>query len=735
MSNISSIYNSVTRMTGLSGIDVDGIVQQLMQVERAKVDKVSQDRQVLLWKQEQYREITSALQSFNDLYFNSLKPATDMRSSAIYNAFAVKYDGVDSNPYFSAVGGSGAKAGSYTIKDIKTALAAKITGTAATSGLTGGSLTSADVGDIDALLNNNRFYAEFNGVKKEIVLDDSVSDITGLMNDLQNKLDSAFGAGKITVGVNVDKLTFATSNTNTLKLSNTINGGYSSIFGADLSKGITPTVKNNTFKISLGSDTREFALEPGMTYANTDAVAAAIQSMVDDNATGFGPGKITVKNVNNKIVLESTDSAVSVSASAAENDGLASIGFDGANTANKLNLDADIYKIRSSFLNQLTLTADENDNDINFVINGQTFSFNSANTSISDIISQVNSNTDAGVKMSYDSLNDKFSLESTTTGATAKIVASGGFLDALSLTTAGVSGRDASMVYNDGVNGDQVITRSTNSFAVNGITFNLKKDNAGSVNLSVESDPTKAVDLIKGFVDKYNEILDKINTKLSEDRNYDYLPLTDTQKEGMSDDEIKLWEDKAKSGLLANDSLLRSIAAGMRNALLDKVEGTGVSLASIGIKSSSWQDKGKLHVDETVLKKALAENPDQVFSLFTKQSDKTYYQAGTDPTARKERYSENGLIYRLSDVIQDNIRTNTVNSHRGALLEKAGVIGDRSQFSNTLYDQISDYDDRISELNDELAAKEDSYYNQFSRLETLISQMNNQSNWLAQQFA
>lgn len=736
--NVSSVYNSITRMTGLSGLDVDGMVSQLMQIERAKVDKVSQDRQLLVWKQDQYREITSALQSLTNDYFNSLKPLTDMRSAAIYNAFAVKYNDADSNPYFTATAGSGAISGDYTIKNIITAQTAKKTGTTAAGDVIGGSISADDIAAISSGVANNKIFVEFNGVKKEITIDENVSNITELMNDLQSKLDSTFGDSRITVGVNVDKLTFTTSYTNTLTLSDTVNGGYSAIFGKDLSKGISPTAQNNKFNITLGAETKEFSLNADTNYANTDAVVSAIQSMVDDSVNGFGPGKVVVKNVNNKVVLESVDTAVSVSASAVNNDGLASIGFDSANKSNKIDLRANIYDIRNSFSTALSLTADDKDNDISFVINGQTFSFNSATTSISDIMSQVNSNSDAGVRMSYDSLNNNFVLETKTTGVTAKITSSdvsGGLLGSLSLTTAGISGNDASITFNDGKNGDQVITRSTNSFTVSGITFNLKKDFTDSVNMSVDSDPSKAVELIKGFVDKYNEVLDKVNAKLGETREYSYLPLTDTQKEAMSDDDIKAWEDKAKSGLLAGDNILRSIVTDMRNALTDSVQGSGITLASIGIKSSSWTDKGKLYVDENKLKNALADSPDQVFSLFTKQSDKSYTQAVSDPAASSERYKENGLIYRLNDIIQDNIRTNTMNSHRGALLEKAGAVGDRSEYSNSLYNQISDYDDRISEMNDELTTKENSYYDQFSKLETLISQMNSQSSWLAQQFA
>jgi flagellar hook-associated protein 2 len=202
----------------------------------------------------------------------------------------------------------------------------------------------------------------------------------------------------------------------------------------------------------------------------------------------------------------------------------------------------------------------------------------------------------------------------------------------------------------------------------------------------------------------------------------------------MTEDEIKRWEEKAKSGLLGGDSLLRAIVTELRNAVISNVEGAGLTLADIGIKSNSWVDKGKLYVDEEKLKKALAENPTGVFELFTRQSDVSYNSAVGNASARNERFRESGLIYRFYDVIQDNIRTITIGGHRGALLEKAGMAGDRSVFSNTLYHQIAEYDKKIAELNDELIEKENRYYIQFAQLEKLINDMNAQSTWLSQQF-
>jgi flagellar hook-associated protein 2 len=735
MSYINTYYNSVTRMTGLSGLDVDGLVFQLMQVERLKVDSVSKSRQLLVWKQEQYREIISAIQDFSNEYFNTLKPATDMRNSSIYNAFTVKYNGLDTNPYFTASAGSGAKAGDYTIKNIVTAKAARVNGSVAAGSLLGSALTSDKISRISSTAGNNVFAVEFNGVKRNIVLSGGFTNIDDLKADLQNKLDEAFGSGKITVEAAGNRLSLETSSTNTLKVSNTMNEGYKAIFNSDLGSGITLTGQNNKFRIALGSEQKEFELTPGEVYADADALAQVIQTLVDDAEFGFGEDKITVKVENNKIVLESTDPNVSVSASAAENRGLEAIGLDGPHRSNKLDLDANIYDIRDSFA--IPLTIDEQNTEISFVINDQTFSFDSRTTSMNKIMSTVNSNAAAGVRMSYDSLNGKFVLESRETGVTTRINAadsSGGLLASLSLTAENVTGSDASITYDDGINGEQVITRSTNSFNINGIVFNLKKDFEGAAELSVTSDPTKAVELIKGFVEKYNELLDKINTKLAEKREYAYEPLTDEQKDAMTEDEIKRWEEKAKSGLLGGDSLLRAIVTELRNAVISNVEGAGLTLADIGIKSNSWVDKGKLYVDEEKLKKALAENPTGVFELFTRQSDVSYNSAVGNASARNERFRESGLIYRFYDVIQDNIRTITIGGHRGALLEKAGMTGDRSVFNNTLYQQIADYDRKIAELNDELIMKENRYYIQFAQLEKLISEMNNQSMWLAQQF-
>jgi len=640
---INPIYNSTTRMTGLSGLDTESMVASLMQLEQAKLDKETRSKDLLVMKQEVYREVTTALKGFLDTYFNTTNASKDMRRPSAYNAYGITYGGEKTSAYFSAVAGSGTNAGSYTISNIVMAKAAKVSGIDVSGEIAGSALTTDAISTISSSENNNKISVTFNGTTKEIVLDDSPADadINTLRTDLQDKLNTAFGTGKITVGIDSDKLTFDTESTNSLSF-----------------------------------------------------------------------------------------------AAVAGNTGLASIGLEGQNTSNKISTSANIFDINSNFATALSLTG--TDGDISFTINGQSFSFNSATTSLNDIMSEVNANKEANVTMRYDSLNNKFSLESDTTGAVATITASdgsGGLLSALSITAVGVAGTDASMTYNDGENGEQVITRSSNSFSINGIAFDLKKDYAGSVEVAVESDPKNAIDLVKGFVEKYNEVLDLINSKLSERRDYNYEPLIESDRDAMSEDEVKKWDEKVKTGLLANDSVLRSIATNLRNAMAEAVDGTGLSLSAIGIRSTAWTDKGKLSIDEEKLRSALSENPERVISMFTKQSDVLYNTASTDPAARAERRSENGVIFRLYDVIQDNIRTTTVNNRKGALLEKAGIPGDRSATNNDLFKQIKSYEDKIDRMTLDYYDMEDHYYSQFAVLEKLINDMNSQSSWLSQFFA
>jgi flagellar hook-associated protein 2 len=136
------------------------------------------------------------------------------------------------------------------------------------------------------------------------------------------------------------------------------------------------------------------------------------------------------------------------------------------------------------------------------------------------------------------------------------------------------------------------------------------------------------------------------------------------------------------------------------------------SLASIGITSKSYLDKGKLYVDETKLRAAIQADPDGVQKLFN-QSDTT--SNGT-----------NGLVNKLSDHFSQVVKQ---------LTDKAGAVGNSQYDQSTIGKLLGNIQTSITNLNDKLNAKENQYYKQFSAMETAMSKFNSQSSWLAQQLS
>ncbi len=103
-------------------------------------------------------------------------------------------------------------------------------------------------------------------------------------------------------------------------------------------------------------------------------------------------------------------------------------------------------------------------------------------------------------------------------------------------------------------------------------------------------------------------------------------------------------------------------------------------------------------------------------------------------SGRIARYNEEGLAYRLSDIINDAVRTSRDrDGNKGTLIEKAGLVGDASETTNIFYKIMSHETRDISEMKKKLTAKEDSYYKKFTNMEEVISRMSAQSNWIAQQ--
>nr|NLJ03238.1 flagellar filament capping protein FliD [Bacillota bacterium] len=252
---------------------------------------------------------------------------------------------------------------------------------------------------------------------------------------------------------------------------------------------------------------------------------------------------------------------------------------------------------------------------------------------------------------------------------------------------------------------------SSNSFDLNGVTVNLLEAKEGvTVRVEVRHDVDAVVDKIKEFVNMYNELVDELNSALREEVYRDFPPLTDEQRAELSDKEIEMWEEKAKSGLLRSDSIVSGILSEMRLALAAAVQGEegSISLADIGITTGSWYEYGRLNINESKLRAAVEENPDAVQRLFTSEGEAT---------------SGKGIARRLEDVLDKGMARLTQTAG------KATDVYDKSFYG----ERIREYESRLSAMEERLLRYEETQWRKFTAMERVLGQLYAQSDWLTQQ--
>ena len=336
--------------------------------------------------------------------------------------------------------------------------------------------------------------------------------------------------------------------------------------------------------------------------------------------------------------------------------------------------------------------------------------------SLNSILTKITNHKEAGVRAFYDVQSDRVIMERTSAGEfnpggpEIEFVADENdfnfFADIFGLDSEKEQGgTDAVFEYN-GIE----LTSKTNTTTLNGITFTFN-DITERTNINITNDTEAAFDNIKDFVDKYNELIDKINGKVTEEHHRDYPPLTSEQMADMSDREIEMWEEKARSGLLRRDPILTNALSQMRQAWTGRVANDGAysHLSQIGISTTAnYMDGGKLEINENKLRTALQEDSDAVYKLFSNNVEGT----------------ERGLINRLEDAIDRT--TDRINHQAGRTTQQP------HQYA--LGRRLAGMDDRIEVFKRRLQQTEDRYWKQFSAMESAIQRMNEQSNYLFSQF-
>lgn len=362
---------------------------------------------------------------------------------------------------------------------------------------------------------------------------------------------------------------------------------------------------------------------------------------------------------------------------------------------------------------------------------------------VDKVIANINAKSDiTGIKASFFDGNGSIVLTTVATGASANIKIDSvsdtnnnfGIVDGSTDTTlpnfapgtySGGKDVDPGNVTINGV----ILSINSNSFIYDGIKIDLKSVVNGSVSIQTANDTQGVFDSIKTFVDKYNGIIDDLNKKIVEKKYRDFPPLLDDQKKDMKDNDIKLWEDKARSGLLNNDSTISGFLVQLRNSLAEAVggiadAGSPKTLSDIGITTSkSYSDHGKLVLDETKLKSVLGSNLEGVKTLFTKISTLGEYKDTT--VTSQAKHDDSGFGWRIYD---------RINSTIAGLASIAGSPTSSYVDTNSLMaKQLKSINQNLDNEQDRIMRYENNLYKKFADMETALTKLNSQSSWLSQQ--
>ena len=792
----SSLGNTALRGFGglASGIDRDALIEQMTARTTSKITSKKQAMTKLEWKRDAYRSISNKIIDLQDNYL-SYSATKSLKNSDFFAKNQVSVQGdPDYTKYISATGNAdtasrvsvlgvnklatsatlisgekktdsaitlgGISASDFSNKEIKTS---NLSGTKLTFGTY--SITDKKFTEEATFTFPTSYEKKLDNGKTETVTIDYTASSDKIVEQLNEALDSQGFLGKdgksgIKFTLNGDQiqisqtpsitdkgksyvirgtssalksLGFNSGNMNQDEIDNGIslkefNDHTSSFEAAAITKQpLSGYLKGKSISVSYGGQTKNIELIGDKEeIKDFKAFKDSLQNKLDKP---FGSGKVTVaEGQNGSLTFTAKDNKQTLQISADSKELQNALGIT-STQSNKISTGSSLWENRVKLgLGKYDTKEKLNDALKNFTVNGAKIDNITADTTVDGLLTAINNNKDAGVTATYLGSENKFVLSSNEKGEGRKITLGADpkdTTDAANLIFGGVSqdGTDGEMsiLYN-GV--QTTITSSSNTFSIDGLdiratnTFNTGSATAeGGVSFTASADTEKVTETVKKFIEAYNAMIDEVRTQATTRPDSNYKPLTEDQKNEMNENSIKNWENKAKEGILFNSSALKDLDNATQG-IFSSMMMNGVSyddLEKIGISfSDDYTAGGKIVFDEEKFKTAMDSDPEKVSDLFTGTHGIVNTIDSTLSTYATRYASKNGNSY-------------------GVLIEEAGSEKlSLTLTNNSIYKELKDMQETITNLQSQLSTEQDRYISQFTQMERLINQMNSQSSYLSQ---
>lgn len=743
------------RMSGLSsGLDTEAIVGALMSAQSLKKTKVERQKTKLEWKQTKWAELNTKLLKLYNEHVSKLQ---------LQSSYMTKKTSVSDSTKASITANNKAANGSYSLEIKNIATSQHLTGAKINADSVEAKLTEID----PSLLNKEITITNGDKTKKfAVTADTTIKDFTnalgeaGLAANFDTKQKRFFISSKDSGLENAFSIT--TSGISSAEVSgrdalrNAV--GYSGMSAAN--KKIVDEAMDQLQNSGVGTEAYNKALDALSKAAydtKKEAANTAATTYMKAKLYGENYGSYKTKaeeslksnyfnddgTVKETLTKKYGDEFDRFTQEEKEKLGVESMSKeDYIDWKAKKDLDAEVNKKADADTTSFVNTKISTDSDVKLDVDAAAFAgkttadvealaavakekyytsgvqgFDGTTTFTEDSVKAAvaaEANNYASITDRYETLSGSalsgLGLADVTVSADGKVSVNGGANDSSNSTIpsgmALIAASDSKII----LNGAEM-TSSSSVVSANGLEISLtgltKKDEP--ITFSITNDVDSVYNSVKSFLKDYNEIMKEMNTLLDADSAKGYEPLTSEQKKEMSDDDIKLWEDKIKGSLFRNDSTLSGIVSGMRSAMMGQVtyEGKSYSLASFGIMTSTdYLEGGLLHIygdkEDSVyadrddkLKKALSEDPDAVINVLT------------------------GIFSNLKDTMSKKMAGNKMSS---ALTFYNDI---------KMKEDLKQYEKDIKSWEDRLASMEDAYYKKFTAMETALAKLQSQQNSLA----
>lgn len=659
------------RVTGMmSGLDTESIIQQLVAARQTKVDSLKKKQTTLDWKQEAWKDLNSKIYK---LYTGTL---SNLRWTSSY---AKKTTTVSNSNLVSVITKDTAMDSVQSLKINKLAKAGYLTG-AEVKGTNGKKLSSSSkVVESLGIDEGSKFEVSTNGKKTEITIDKDTT-INSLVNQLKSAgVNANFDAGQQRFYIGASALGEDADFT--------IIGSNSK--GTDALNKLGILIYDEKTKKAYG----EYA------DANFDAEALK-KSRVDARAAAFVAERNSLTEENTELKDRVSECVEAYNQEYGQSAGC-DLGNDSERSARKTFLEGEIADLEAK-----ETLSDEEQSTLNHhkaemsYINGY-----------ADLQKDIKANDDRiGVINSYinedgtatTKLEDEVKDE-----VTQKIdEASRIYNNFDSMTGSAGANKQIGQRAEIELNGVKYFSES-NTLDINGLTITCNGETAPNevITLTTKNDTSGIYDMIKSFIKEYSALINEMDKLYNAESAKGYEPLTDDEKEAMSESEIEKWESKIKDSLLRRDSTLSSVSGAMKEIMMSgfEVGGKKMYLYDFGIETMGYfnaadNEKNAYHI-----------YGDEDDDAFKNETNKLMAMINSDPDAVV------GFFTQLSQKLYDKM----FDLMKGTEFSSVYKVYDDKKMK----EEYDDYTKKIAEAEKKLQTYEDKWYKKFSAMETAMAKM------------